>query len=107
MPHPVIGSGSARRYPLYAARSHSLNRRLNIGGTRHAPVSALLACWSGRVLQFSNRLDDDVVDHFRLLTRAVSYEDRRGRVESVILDLGLKECADTLVGDEHVRCAGD
>lgn len=35
--------------------------------------------------------------------RSVPSEVRRGRVEEVVLDLGLKECAHTLVGNEHVR----
>jgi ABC-type multidrug transport system ATPase subunit len=33
----------------------------------------------------------------------VSPEEREGRVERIILELGLKECADTIVGDEHFK----
>lgn len=42
------------------------------------------------------------------LPSTTSYEDRVRLVEEVILELGLKECADTIVGDgqRHKGCSG-
>ena len=40
------------------------------------------------------------------LPGSMSLEEKRERVDMLILELGLQSCADTVIGNEQVRCNG-